>query len=61
MKFSAIKKIDNLGRIVIPRDIRDYYDIELNDFVKIMPTSNGILIMKNSNEQQKDDNAADNA
>lgn len=42
--FVTFKKVDNLGRIVIPKDMRRYFDVVPNDYVKIIPTENGILI-----------------
>jgi len=40
------KKVDNLGRIVLPKDIRDLYFIGENDNIEIIPTDEGILIRK---------------
>ena len=42
--FSVIRKIDKLGRIVIPKDMRDFYGIELETPLVIITTSEGILI-----------------
>ncbi len=47
MKFAVIKKIDTLGRVVIPIEMRKHYGIELNDKIELVPSKNGILI-KNS-------------
>ena len=51
--FVAFKKMDSLGRIVIPRDMRQYFDITPNDYVKIVPTEEGILIAKSKDKQKK--------
>lgn len=40
------KKVDNLGRIVLPKDIRDSYLIGVNDNIEIIPTNEGILLRK---------------
>ena len=40
------KKIDNLGRIVLPKEIREFYCMDFDDTVEIIPTENGILIRK---------------
>ena len=42
--FVAFKRMDGLGRVVIPKDFRRYFCISENDFVKLAPTENGILI-----------------
>lgn len=46
MEFSITKTIDNLGRIVIPKELRMYYGITPADKLKIIPTEQGILIVK---------------
>ena len=40
------KKIDNLGRIVLPKEIREFYCMGLDDTIEIIPTEDGILIRK---------------
>lgn len=40
------KQLDKLGRIVIPKDIRDFYCIETGDTLEILSTDEGILIRK---------------
>lgn len=42
--FVTFKKIDGLGRVVIPKDFRRFFGISENEYVKIVPTENGILI-----------------
>lgn len=49
MEIKIIRKIDKLGRIVIPRDIRHTLDIKLGDKIEITVTNNTVLIKK-SNE-----------
>lgn len=51
--FVAFKKMDSLGRIVIPRDMRQYFDITPNDYVKIVPTEEGILIATSKDKQKR--------
>jgi len=46
MSFVIIKTVDSLGRIVLPKNMRDYYSISLNDKVKLQPTNKGILITR---------------
>ena len=47
MRFAVRKKVDKLGRIVLPKNMRDYYSISENDSVNVIPTKAGILITKN--------------
>ncbi|MBQ4066799.1 MAG: AbrB/MazE/SpoVT family DNA-binding domain-containing protein [Clostridia bacterium] len=44
--FGIQKKIDNLGRIALPKEIREFYCMDENDKVEIVPTETGILIRK---------------
>ena len=44
MEFSEEKRIDNLGRIVVPKNMRQYFKMKLNSKVKLIATENGILI-----------------
>ena len=41
-KIGVIKECDKLGRIVIPKELRDRY--ALNDEVEIIATKDGVLI-----------------
>lgn len=47
MSRGAIKKIDELGRIVIPKDIRKSLSIKANDSLEIGIVGNSINIEKN--------------
>ena len=60
MRFTVSKKIDNLGRIVIPKEMRDYYGIKLNYEVKLVPTEEGILIIGLAEEEASKNTAASN-
>ena len=46
MEYKIIKKVDKLGRMVLPKEMRKCYGIELNEGVEIIPTESGILIRK---------------
>ncbi len=37
-------KVDNLGRIVIPKEYRDFYHLNHDDEVFIIDTTEGLLI-----------------
>lgn len=56
--FVITKKFDNLGRVVIPKDMRKHYGFENNRIVQIVPQENGILIVSNKTEEKK--NGKDN-
>ena len=59
-----IRKLDELGRIVIPKEIRNKFDISFKDAVEILVDNDVIMIMKkeltcvfcNNNNQLKEFN-----
>lgn len=44
MKFSIKRKVDNLGRITIPKDFREYYHMKKHEFVCLVDTEEGVLL-----------------
>jgi len=47
MKATGIvRPIDKLGRIVIPKELRETYNLEVNDSVEIYVNDNQIIIQK---------------
>ncbi|MBR6676649.1 MAG: AbrB/MazE/SpoVT family DNA-binding domain-containing protein [Clostridia bacterium] len=40
------RKIDKLGRIVLPKEMREFFRIEEGDEVEILCTDEGILLRK---------------
>lgn len=48
MEYAVEKKVDSLGRIVLPKSMREYYGIVLGDKIKLVPIENGILIVNAS-------------
>lgn len=46
MKFAIIRCLDELGRIVLPKDMRNHYDMNSGDLLEIIAMENGILIKK---------------
>ena len=55
MSRTSIKKIDDLGRVVIPKDIRKSLSIKTNDSLEISINGNSILIEKNVSIKYYDD------
>lgn len=55
MSRGSIKKIDELGRIVIPRDIRKSLSIKANDSLEIAVIGNSISIEKNKSIKTYDE------
>ena len=43
-RVGMMRKVDNLGRIVIPKEYRDFYHLNHNDEVFIVDTTEGLLI-----------------
>lgn len=41
-----IRRIDDLGRIVIPKEVRRQYGIVDGDRMEILPTTDGIIVRK---------------
>ena len=48
--MKIIRKIDALGRIVVPKDVRTYLNLNINDDVEIEVEDDKVVIKK-SNEQ----------
>lgn len=44
MRVGMLIKVDNLGRIVIPKGYREFYNIEENGKVCLIDTIDGLLI-----------------
>lgn len=49
MKF--IRRIDDLGRIVIPKDVRKFFGIKDGDPLEMMVDGNSIVIRKAENDE----------
>ena len=41
-KIGVVKKIDNLGRVVVPKEMRDLYGFD--KFVEVVQKEDGVLI-----------------
>jgi len=46
MNIGIIRRADSLGRIVIPKELRDFFLLGRNEPVEIIATEQGILIRK---------------
>lgn len=44
MDFAIQRCVDQAGRIVLPKDIRNHYGIKAGDVLKFVTTENGILL-----------------
>ena len=54
MKATGIvRRIDDLGRVVIPKEIRKFYHINTNDEIEIVTTPDGIILRKPEYEVRK--------
>ena len=55
MYFTIKRCVDGLGRIVLPKDMRDYYGIKTGDIVEFIATENDIFIKipSESNKQKE--------
>lgn len=46
MKETGFRRMDNLGRVVVPSDMREKYDFNEKDKVDFIPKEEGILLKK---------------
>ena len=54
MKATGIvRRVDVLGRVVIPKEIRKFYHINANDEIEIVTTPDGIILRKPEYEVRK--------
>ena len=60
MDFAMTRKVDELGRIVLPMDYRRHYGIKPTDAIDIIPTENGILLKKHESEECNKENKVGN-
>lgn len=44
MQFGILKKVDDLGRVTIPKEYRDFYRLDANEPVCVVAMQDGILI-----------------
>ncbi len=46
MNENGFRKMDHLGRVVVPSDMREKYDLKEHDKVDFIPQEDGILLKK---------------
>lgn len=46
MKFAIKRCVDNLGRIVLPKDMRNFFQINAGDALEVIATEDGIFLKK---------------
>lgn len=44
MRVGMIRRVDNLGRVTIPKEYRDFYNLNKEDEVCIIDTMEGLLL-----------------
>ena len=59
MKISTVKKIDMLGRVVIPMEIRENLNIKTKDLLEISLQGNQIILKKHGESCIFCDNSED--
>ncbi len=55
MYFAIKRSVDELGRIVLPKDVRNHYGIKTGDMLEVIPAEDGVLL-KISFENDKKEN-----
>ena len=53
MNFIVKRTVDELGRIVLPKDMRVYFDLNSGDILEIIAVKDGILIKKPNDQKIK--------
>ena len=56
MEYSVEKTVDALGRVVIPKEMRNYYGITSNAKVRLIPIDQGILLVRPEASETFDNN-----
>ena len=54
MYFAIKRCVDELGRLVLPKDMRNHYGIKTGDTLEIVATEDGILIKMPSENYRKE-------
>ena len=54
MRIAVKRRIDEFGRLVVPKDYREYYGIEEGDLIEFIATDEGIIIRKAEKQPPKE-------
>lgn len=54
MEIKICRRIDRLGRLVIPADLRKQYGLKAGDNIRFIPNDNGILVYSEGVNNGKD-------
>ncbi len=50
MKETGFRKMDDLGRVTVPAELREKYDLKEHNIVDFIPKKDGILLRKIYND-----------
>lgn len=42
--IGIVRKVDSLGRVTLPKEMRDLFEMQKNEVVEILATDKGILL-----------------
>lgn len=54
MCFTIKRYVDELGRIVLPKDMRNHYGIKAGDAIEIITIEDGILLKISTENDRKE-------
>lgn len=60
MRVGMIRRVDNLGRVTIPKEYRDFYNLNPENDVCIIDTMEGLLITNPKYKVVKIENVEEN-
>ncbi len=58
MNFAIKRCVDNLGRIVLPKDMRNFFCINAGDALEVTATEDGIFLKKAFEANEKIDTSS---
>lgn len=60
MYFTIKRCVDELGRIVLPKDMRNHYGIKTGDMLEVIPAEDGVLLKVPCENDQKENRKREN-
>ena len=54
MEFVFVRKIDELGRVVLPRDIRNNLKLKMGDEIDVSVVDGAVILKKTKKEETKE-------